>query len=423
MINALEMFSVGGKPVEDLSRFTALCHALNNPQNDLQFIHIAGTNGKGSVAEYLSRTLVYAGFRVGKFTSPYVYKIHERIQLQNKNISKKDFDECVKAAINGIVGGDGNRPAGGLPSTPTGFSQFEILTAAAFLYFKKKQADIVVLETGIGGLLDCTNIVSPELSIITAIGYDHSDILGAELSDIARHKAGIIKSGSGGSPPCVAYPALERAAYVEVRKQCEKTGADLIIPDLDLLIEEKISVYGNSFFYKGESFATAMGGRHQILNALTAIEALRRLGVADDCIKKGLKKAQIPARMEIIRKNPLVVLDGAHNRQGIQASIGVFGSWKVRKAVVFGSLSGKDYIGALQELNFFTHYLILTDGFDEKAISCSDLYRAAVLAGFHGSRVFTIGEPRKAVETATELAGGGLVLVTGSLRLAAGVGI
>jgi dihydrofolate synthase/folylpolyglutamate synthase len=401
-MHALEMFSAGGKPVKDLSRFTALCHALDNPQNDLKFIHLAGTNGKGSTAEYLSRALVYAGYRTGKFTSPYVCKIHERIQLQNKNISKKDFDDCVKTAAKAAA---------------QDCSQFEILTAAAFLYFKKKQAKIVVLETGIGGLLDCTNIVNPELSIITAIGYDHSDILGAELSDIARHKAGIIKNA-----PCVAYPALERAAYVEVKKQCEKTGAELILPALDSLADEKISVYGNSFIYKSEQFTTTMGGRHQILNALTAIEALRLSGVADDCIKKGLKKAQIPARMEIIRKNPLVVLDGAHNCQGIQASISVFGSWKVRKAVVFGSLNGKDYIGALQELNLFTHFLILTDGFDDNAVSCSDLYRAAALAGFHGSRIFTISEPRKAVETATELAGGGLVLVTGSLRLAAGVG-
>jgi dihydrofolate synthase/folylpolyglutamate synthase len=400
----LEMFGASGKPVSDLSRFTALCNALENPQNDLKFIHVAGTNGKGSVSEYLSCALIEAGFKTGKFTSPYVYTVRERIQLQNKLISKKDFGECVNKAITAAVNHE--------------YSQFEILTAAAFLYYKKKKADIVVLETGIGGLLDCTNIVTPELSIITAIGYDHSDILGAELSDIARHKAGIIKEALA-----VMYPVQERAAYVEIRKQCEKTGAELIIPDVDLIADEKISIYGNDFSYKGEKFHTIMGGKHQLLNALTALEALRTLDVPGDCIKKGFKKAQVPARLQIIRKNPLTVLDGAHNRQGIAASVAVFNSWKVRKAVVFGILRGKDYIGALAELAGFAHYLIFTDGFSESAISCSDLYGASMLLSFDGSKIYTVSEPRRAVELAAELSGGGLVLVTGSLRLAAGIGL
>ena len=164
-----------------------------------------------------------------------------------------------------------------------------------------------------------------------------------------------------------------------------------------------------------------MGGRHQVLNALTAVEALRFFGVPDSNIKSGLKAASIPARMQIIRKNPLVILDGAHNRQGIQAAKAVFDTWKVRKAVVFGIQNGKDYLGALQELSTFTHFLVLTDGFADSAISCSDLYRAASLYGFWGGSIFTVSEPRRAVELATELSGGGMVLVTGSLRLAASV--
>lgn len=407
-LSLLKQFSTGGKPVSDLSRFAALCDALGNPQNDLKFIHVAGTNGKGSVSEYLSCALIEAGFKTGKFTSPYVYTINERIQLQNKHISKKDFDECVRMAVSGTTES----------SSPTEYSQFEILTAASFLYFKKKKADIVVLETGIGGLLDCTNIITPEISIITAIGYDHSDILGESLSEIASHKAGIIKQS-----PCVMYPVQERAAYVEIRKQCEKTGAELIIPDIDSLSDEKASVYGNEFSYKGEKLQTAMGGKHQILNALTALEALKKLEIAVDCIRKGLKKAQVPARLQIIRKNPLVVLDGAHNRQGIRASLAVFEKWRVRKAVVFGALSGKDYVGALGELASFAHYLVLTDGFAESAVSCSDLYRAAVLLGFDGGCIYTVSEPRRATELASELCGGGMVLVTGSLRLASAIGL
>ncbi|MCL2696899.1 MAG: bifunctional folylpolyglutamate synthase/dihydrofolate synthase [Oscillospiraceae bacterium] len=400
----LSLFSAGGKRVSDLSRFTALCDMLGNPQNDLKFIHIAGTNGKGSVCEYLSCALIEAGFKTGKFTSPYIYTIHERIQLQNRYIPKKDFDENLQKAAGAALNiGGGDSPC----------SQFEVLTAAAFLYYKKKKADIVVLETGIGGLLDCTNIITPEISVITAIGYDHSDILGEQLSEIAAHKAGIIKER-----PCVMYPVQERAAYVEIRRQCEKTGAELIIPDTDSVSDEKISVYGNDFTYKGEKYHTAMGGRHQILNALAAIEALCSLGINSDCIKKGIKKAQVPARLQIIRKNPLVVLDGAHNRQGIAASVSVFENWRVRKAVVFGALTGKDYIGALAELTSFAHCLVLTDGFAENAINCADLYRSAVLLGFDGSRIYTVGEPRRAVHLAAELCGGGMVLVTGSLRLA-----
>ncbi|MDR2559652.1 MAG: hypothetical protein LBC86_08970, partial [Oscillospiraceae bacterium] len=399
--NPLSLFSAGGRPVSDLSRFAALCDALDNPQNGLKFIHIAGTNGKGSVSEFLSCALIEAGFKTGKFTSPYVYSVRERLQLQNKLIPKKDFDEYVTRAAKAAA---------------PDYSQFEILTAAAFLYYKKKKADVVVLETGIGVLLDCTKSVTPEVSVITASGYDHSDILGAELSGIASHKAGIIKE-----QPCVMYPVQERAAYVEIRKQCEKTSAELIIPDTDALSDEKISIYGNDFVYKGEIFHTVMGGRHQLLNALTALETLRVLKIPEDCIKKGLKKAQIPARLQIIRKNPLTVLDGAHNRQGISASVAVFASWRVRKSVVFGILGGKDYIGALQELASFAHYLVLTDGFAESAISCSDLYGAAMLLGFDGSKIYTVSETRRAVSLATELCGGGLVLITGSLRLAAAV--
>jgi dihydrofolate synthase/folylpolyglutamate synthase len=399
----LEMFSKGGKPVTDLSRFSALCDALNNPHEDLKFIHVAGTNGKGSVCEFISRALVDAGYRTGKFTSPYIFDIRERIQLNNKLISKKDFDECVKTAINA--------------ARSIEYSQFEILTAAAFLYFKKKKAALVILETGIGGLLDCTNIVTPEISVITSIGYDHSDVLGAELSEIAAHKAGIIKA-----LPCVMYPVQERMAYVEIKMQCEKTGAELIIPDIEQLEDEKISVYGNTFIYKGQKFSTIMGGRHQILNAITAIEALRLLEAPENSIKTGIKNTQISARMQIIRKNPLVVLDGAHNKPGIAAVKAVFETWKVRKAVVFGIINGKDYIGALQELAVFTHYFVFTDGFAENAVSCSDLYRAAMLFGIPGEFIYTVSETKRAVELATELAGGGLVLVTGSLRLAEAVG-
>jgi dihydrofolate synthase/folylpolyglutamate synthase len=399
----LDMFSTGGKPVKDLSRFAALCASLGNPQNGLRFIHVAGTNGKGSVCEFISSSLVCAQYKTGKFTSPYIYDIRERIQVNNRLISKKDFEECLKEAMSAAEHCD--------------YSQFEILTAAALLHFKKKQVDIIVLETGIGGLLDCTNIVEPELSVITSIGYDHSDILGAELSDIARHKAGIIKDA-----PCVAYPALEREAYVEIKMQCERTGAELIIPNTEQLCGEKISVYGNTFVYKGTKYATAMGGRHQVLNALTAIEVLHAFNIPEKNIKSGLKTAQIPARLQLLKKNPLVVLDGAHNRQGIAAVKEVFASWRVRNAVVFGIPEGKDYLGALQELSTFAHYFVFTDGFAENAVSCSDLYRAALLFGYPGEFIYTVSETRKAIELGEELAGGGLVLVTGSLRLAGAVG-
>ncbi|MCL2108934.1 MAG: Mur ligase family protein [Oscillospiraceae bacterium] len=410
-LEMLQTFTTGGKPVKDLSRFAALCDVLENPQNALKFIHVAGTNGKGSVSEFMSHALVNAGVTIGKFTSPYIYNIRERIQLQNKPIAPKDFERYVKAAITAATS---IRPA-----KSADFSQFEILTAAAFLYFQKKHAEMIILETGIGGLLDCTNIVTPEISVITAISYDHADILGGRLSEIAAHKAGIIKP----EIPCVMYPIQERAAYVEIKNRAEKAGARLIIPDMEALTDEKISVYGNEFVYKKHKLATAMGGRHQVLNALTAYEVLDGFKVAKNCIASGFKAAKLPARMEIIRKSPLIVLDGAHNRQGIAAAKAVFETWRVRKAVVFGTLSGKDYMGAIEELYGFAHFLVLTDGFAETAVSCTDLYHAACLFGFDGSSIFTVGETKRAVELAAELCGGGMVLVTGSLRLAGGVGL
>ena len=410
--SGLNMFTRGGKAVSDLSRFTALCEMLGNPHYGLKFVHIAGTNGKGSVSEYISRAMVSQGYKTGKFTSPYIYNIRERIQIRDKLISQKDFDENVSTTVN----------AARKTKTPTEFSQFEILTAAAFLHFSKKKTDIVVLETGIGGLLDCTNVIIPEISVITAIDFDHSEILGSQLHEIAAHKAGIIKEGVGRpAPPCVMYPVQERAAYIEIKKRAEKTGAELIVPDTDMVSGEKVSVYGNSFCYNGEEFETVMGGRHQVLNALTAIETLKALGIETAHIQAGLKAAQIPARMQIVRKNPMVVLDGAHNRQGVAAVKELFGTWRVRKAVVFGMLNGKDYIGAIKELLEFAHYLVFTDGFAENAVSCSDLYRVAALFGFERENIFTVSRPRKALELAEELCGGGIVLVMGSMRLAEGI--
>ena len=174
-----------GKPMENLARFVILMRLLGEPHKDFKSVHIAGTNGKGSTCEYICNALIKSGKTVGKFTSPYITCIEERIQLNNKNISRHAFAhlcEQVKKAVE--------------ESGIDGFSQFEILTAIGFLYFSKEQTDYAVIETGIGGTLDCTNVITPEISVITSVDYDHTALLGDTIPKIASHKAGIIK-------PCV----------------------------------------------------------------------------------------------------------------------------------------------------------------------------------------------------------------------------
>ncbi|MBD5115718.1 MAG: bifunctional folylpolyglutamate synthase/dihydrofolate synthase [Ruminococcaceae bacterium] len=394
-LNYLNTYTKSGKPIKDLSRFKGLMNALDNVQDNLKYIHIAGTNGKGSVSEYTALALEYSGLKTGKFTSPYINRIEERIQINGEPISESDFAfyiEKTKKAAEKTNCGD--------------YSQFEILNAAAFLYFYEKNCNYVVLETGIGGLLDCSNIITPELSVITTVDLDHCGILGDTVEEIARHKAGIIKPNR----PAILAPFQHEEVKGVIEDKAAETGSELIIPkDKDLqLIGADLS--GTRFLYRNKEFETGMCGRHQMINAAAAIEALRKLSIGEEYIKNALKNAAVPARMEKLRG---FIIDGAHNISGAKAAAELIGEQKGKKLLITGMLKSKDYKGALSILIPEFDKVIAVDFFSPDAVSAEDIVKLAESFGRNGE----IGKSaREAIEAAARFEGE-LKVVCGSLYL------
>lgn len=350
-ISYLNGFTKSGRPVTDLSRFKALMAELDNPQNNTKYIHIAGTNGKGSVSEYIALALEYGGFKTGKFTSPYINKVEERIQLNGRLISEEDFAlylSKVKFAAEKT----------GCPD----YSQFEILNAAAFLYYAEKNCDYGVLEAGIGGLLDCSNIVSPVLSVITTVDLDHCGILGDTAEKIAFHKAGIIKKNT----PSVTSP-FQRGEVIKVLSQkAEEVNSALVIPRNDDLKIISAGLEGTEFTYKGKPFKTKMCGSYQGINGTAAIEALRILNIGEAEIEKALLNAAVPARMERIDS---WLIDGAHNPSGAAAAASLLKSVDYcSKTLVTGMLVTKDWQSSLKLLAPCFDHVIAADFFSRQAV-------------------------------------------------------
>ena len=389
----LNSFTKAGKPVADLSRFAGLASALGDPQNNIKFIHIAGTNGKGSVCEYISQGLTSSGFTVGKFTSPYISFVEERIQLNNVPVSEEAFAKLmtrVKSAADRTGCKD--------------YSQFELLTAAAFLYYR--DCDYAVIETGIGGTLDCTNIIDPVLSVITTVDLDHCDILGDTPAKIAAHKAGIIKRDR----PSVTAPFQYEEVLTVLRERAEAVGSTLVLPKNEDLRVLDVSLEGTGFCYKNKKFRTKMCGEHQAVNAVAAIEALRLLGVSEESIGMALERAAVPARME---KAAGWLIDGAHNVSGARAAAGLIKGQTGSKLLVTGMLKSKDWQGALELLMPLFDEIIAVDFFAPDAVPAEKI---AELAQSHGKRCAKADSEEEAISLA-EKAAADLKLVCGSLYL------
>lgn len=350
-IDYLNTFTKSGKPVTDLSRFKALMEELGDPQKNTPYIHIAGTNGKGSVSEYIALGLEYGGYRTGKFTSPYINKVEERIQLNGQPISSEDFALYISKVKSA--------------AERTGcshYSQFEILNAAAFLYYAEKNCDYGVLEAGIGGLLDCTNIVSPVLSVITTVDLDHCGILGDTAEKIAVHKAGIIKENI----PSLTAP-FQRSEVIRVLSdKAKEAGSPLTVPNDKDVEFIAANLEGTDFSYKGKTFHTKMCGRHQMINGTAAIEALRILNTDEAAIEKSLLNAAVPARMERIDS---WLIDGAHNPSGAAAAASLLRSVDYySKTLVTGMLVTKDWRSSLKLLVPCFDHVIAVDFFSEQAV-------------------------------------------------------
>lgn len=296
---------LGSRP--GLERITELCQLIGDPQKKLKFVHVAGTNGKGSTTAMLSSILREAGYKVGAFTSPYVFRFNERMAVNGEPISDGELAEIIEFI----------RPyADSMKDSPT---EFELITAVGFEYFLRQGCDIVILEAGLGGRLDSTNIIpSSLLSIITGIALDHTEILGDTTEKIAMEKAGIIKSGCP-----VLIGNCDSGARRVIKDKALESDSTAYDVDYSRISDLSMSLGKSSFSFRGidRLISIKLAGAYQPRNAAVAITAAEILGIDKDHIVNGIAKAKWPARFEILREDPTVVFDGSHNPEGIAATV------------------------------------------------------------------------------------------------------
>lgn len=325
-----------------LSKTKEMLDMLGNPEKKLKFIHIAGTNGKGSAAAMLAAILQQAGYGVGLFTSPFIVRFNERIQYNFKEISEEELAELTEK-VKGVVDRMEEPP-----------SEFEVVTVIGFLFFLKMQCDIVVLETGLGGTFDSTNVIEcPEVAVITTIGIDHKKELGATIEEIAAAKAGIIKPGCS----VVFYGENEEAEQV-IRTVCQKTGSSLRKPDFSKLMELSHSLQGQKFSYQDYSELTiSLLGLYQKKNAALVIETVELLKekgyrISREAVSDGLRTARWPVRFEVIATEPYIIVDGSHNPQGMAATMETVQEYAQGRRVfcVFGVMADKDMENMISSL-------------------------------------------------------------------------
>lgn len=403
-----------------LENISILAADLGNPHRAVRCVHIAGTNGKGSTAAILDSILRAAGLRTGLYTSPHLERINERIRLNGENISDEKFAAAwtrVHASIESLMA------SGKLTAHPT---YFECVTAMAFLIFAEERLDFAIFEVGLGGRLDSTNIVTPEVALITPIDFDHENFLGHSIEEIAAEKAGIIKPGG-----TVVSSVVRAEARAVIGRKCAEVGARLIEIDEEWRVERRHPVNGcysavatstkpNSSVRL--SIAPPLPGQFQVRNALAAATAARvlaerGLGITDEAIERGIATVQWPGRLERLSETPAVYLDGTHNPAGARELLKF---WQENFAgrrifLVYGAMRDKavDEIAGVLFPN--AHTVILTEPRQPRAISATLLSEmTAHLARQH----LVVRDPAEALEQAVQMArDDDAVFATGSLYL------
>lgn len=377
-----------------LDRITAVLERLLNPQNSFHAIHIAGTNGKGSTAAMLAEVLKTAGYKTAFFTSPYIIDFRERIQINGEYIPKEDLAslaDTVKAV--GIE-----------------LTEFEFITAVAFLYFSEQRCDIAVVEAGLGGRLDATNTLNNVIaSVITKIGLDHTAILGDTIEQIAAEKCGIIKSA-----PLITIIRQDKKALDVIKKHTNT----LIIPEEDRLEILKSDLSGNEFLYKGKRYKTALLGDYQIENALTVIETLDacEIDISYEDVALGIENTRFPARMESFMDGR-IILDGAHNPDGAEALSAVLAREKGPKTAIIGMMRDKDIKTVLkQTLVYFDRVITVRAACMPRAVSAEELCE---LASEFCKEASAAQDYKSALSLATSSED--RVFIFGSLYLASGI--
>ena len=397
-----------------LDRIKELLKRLGDPQKKLKFIHIAGTNGKGSTTAMTASIFISAGYKTGMYISPFVDEFCERIQINGEYISHSDlalFTERVKNTVDEID----------KEKVFTPVTEFEIVTAIGMLYFAEKKCDIVVLEVGLGGRLDATNAIdAPLVSVITSISMDHTNILGDTLSKIAFEKCGIIKNGS----KTVLYPVQQEEVFKVVRERTKEMKNPLIIPDLNLLKIISESILGSEFIYKGLEILCPLTGRHQIYNCITAIEACRAasqngITITDVDIKKGRKSTKFIGRFEIFKTRPLIILDGGHNEGGIDTLVDSLNKhvkpYYKKINTCMGILKDKDYRVCIKKISEISDMFIALSPNNPRALPVEEIKN---IAGEYCKNTLSFNDINEAVEKLLNSTNDDdAILVCGSLYL------
>lgn len=378
--NALEIIhslnKFGMKP--GLDRIKKLLSLMGNPQDKLKFVHVAGTNGKGSSCAMISSVLVQAGYKTGLFISPFITDFRERIQINGEMISKDCLANAVEKTYPLLQK---------LEKEDCIITEFEYVMALEFYIHFKENCDVVVLETGLGGLYDCTNVILPPLcSVITTIGLDHTAVLGNTIEEIATQKCGIIKKNS----PVITSNQDAKAIEI-IRKAAEENNSKLIESSTVDFENISQSLFGTNFTYKGIGINLPLIGEHQIENAKTAMATIEVLKssfkITDENIAQGFAKAVNPARFEVLSKNPLIILDGAHNPNGIEALKNALNTHikEVKPICIMGMLSDKDSKSSVKILErmFSTIFTVPVDNprslsADELKAECVDYFENVI---------------------------------------------
>ncbi len=359
-----------------LESITTLMGLMGNPQKKLKFVHVAGTNGKGSTSAFISHILINSGYKTGIYTSPYIQRFTERIKVDNEEITSESLAEIVtfvKSKIDIML-------KMGLPH-PT---EFEIITAVAFEYYYREKCDIVVLEVGLGGRYDSTNVIdTPEVAVITTISLDHTDRLGETLSEIAYQKAGIIKQNC----PVIIYEQEPEVQKV-LEEVCTEMNANLHTVSFESLNLREFGIEGQLFDYKEyNNLQIRLLGDHQLRNAAVAINTCELLinkgyKIEDTNIRNGLKNTTWPGRLEIINSDPMILIDGAHNLEGGQALNTALDRYFSEREKVFivGFLKDKDYGHIMEIMNGKAKLIITVTPDNPRAIPSDEL--AEILSKF-----------------------------------------
>lgn len=390
-IHSLDKF--GSRP--GLDRIKKLFSLIGDDLLRQKFIHIAGTNGKGSVCQMISRVLTESGLKTGLFISPYITDFRERIQINNEMISKDELAEAVehiypmleKLNEQGII-----------------ITEFEFLTAVSFYIYKKNGCDVIICETGLGGLLDSTNLIEkPICSVLTKIDLDHTAILGDTLELITKQKCGIIKDNSitvSAVQDKLCNPIIEETAKQKNNKLY--SASDIEFSDV------KLSVDGSEFNYNGTKLYLPLIGEHQLDNAKTAVAslcALKENGFIDyteNDLKAGFQKAANPARFELLSKSPFIVLDGAHNVNGITAFKNATERFvKTKRALLIGMLKDKDVETSLSIIKNMFDVVVVTDVPNPRNMDC---YELADICKNYFDKVVVCSNPKLAFDTAYTIA-------------------